>query len=123
MEICFFKRPNDSFDSALFAIDPTRYIPYDGIDLSKTGKKSFLLISNDNQEKTLIKKDLFRCLSPDAHFVVEAVDGELSELTTPKTGNITKRSIELFLSKRHWHKKRIKDVFIEIQGFILQISE
>jgi hypothetical protein len=122
-ETCFFKKNNDAFDSALLAANENSYIPYDGMDICQEGSTSLRLESVHNQERQLIKKDLFKILSPDAHYVTEAIIDELPELVTPKTGNITRRSISLFLRKKHWDKKRIKKTFVEIQGFVLQMAD
>lgn len=122
-ETCFFKKNNDAFDSALIAANENAYIPYDGMDICQEGETALRLESVYNQERQLIKKDLFRILSSDAHYVTEAIINELPALATPKTGNITKRSISLFLRKKHWDKKRIKKTLVEIQGFVLQMSD
>lgn len=123
MEIAFFAKKNDAFDSALLAALPNQYVPYDGTDLWIDGSDSVHLISQHNQEINLIKKDLFQWLSVDAHFVVKTINNQAFGVQTPKTKNITRRSIELFLVKRHWDRKRIRKVFMEIQGFVMQMSE
>lgn len=122
-ETCFYKKNNDAFDSALIAANASSYVPYDGMDICQEGETTLRLESVHNQERQLIKKDLFNFLSSDAHYVAEAIIDELPELVTPKTGNITRRSISLFLRAKHWDKKRIKKTFVEIQGFVLQMSD
>lgn len=123
IETFFYKKNNDAFDSALIAANANSYVPYDGMDICQEGETTLRLESVYNQERQLIKKDLFRILSSDAHYVTEAIIDELPALATPKTGNITRRSISLFLRKKHWDKKRIKKTLVEIQGFVLQMSD
>lgn len=120
-ELQFYTRPNDAFDSALFAMTEHCYLSYDGMDFHTEGSPKIILESFSNQEAALIRKDLVSKLSSDALFVVNAIQDEASEIQTPKTGNITARSIKQFLEKNHWGKTRIKKTFKEIQGFVLQL--
>lgn len=121
METCFFAKKNDAFDSALLGMQEFNYVSYDGMDILQEGQANIRLASEYNQETGLIKKDLFRHLSPDAHFVIDAINE--GKCLTPKTGNITKRSIELFLSKLWQNETRSKMALIEVQNFVFQISE
>ena len=122
-EICFYEKKESAFDSALFAMSENQYIPYDGMDLFEEGSKAFHLASHHNQERALIKKDLVESLSKDAYFLIEAINDESDDLKTPKTGNITTRSIKQFLIRSHWANKRINKVLEEVQGFVLQLSK
>lgn len=121
METCFFAKKNDAFDSALLGMQEFNYVSYDGMDLLQEGQANIRLAAEYNQEEALIKKDLFLSLSPDAHFVIEAINE--GKCLTPKTGNITKRSVELFLTKLWRNEARSKKALMEIQNFVFQISE
>jgi hypothetical protein len=121
-EFRLFERKNDAFDCALLAANEYSYLPYDGMDIYAEGSNCVKLFSDNNAESSLIKKDLLNSLSPDAHFIIDAIKNELPALATPKTGNITKSSIERFLMKKHWSKRKIHKSFIEIQGFVMEIS-
>jgi hypothetical protein len=56
-----------------------------------------------NPEKEMIKKDLFQKLNPWSKKIVDIIfngdDDLLRMLTTPKTGNVTKRSLMIYLQE------------------------
>lgn len=120
MEITFFQKKNDAFDSALMASVAHNYIVYDGMDLVQEGQENIRLCNEENQETMLIKKDLLSTLSSDAHFVVDLICQEAP--ITPKTSRVTRRSVEVFLRRYHWNKKRIKTTLVEIQNFVFQLQ-
>ena len=120
MEVAFFQKKNDAFDSALIAASVHNYIPYDGMDIIHEDQENIKLCHENNQEVLLMKKDLLSSLSSDAHFVVELICNDIP--ITPKTSQVTRRSVEVFLKKYHWNKKRIKTTLVEIQNFVFQLQ-
>lgn len=121
MEVAFFQKKNDAFDSALIAASAHNYVPYDGMDIFlQDNQEGLRLCSEDNQEDWLIKKDLLSTLSADAHFVVDLICHDIP--LTPKTSNVTRRSVEVYLKEYHWSVKRIKSTLVEIQKFVFQLQ-
>lgn len=77
------------------------------------------IYSHHNQERDLITKDLFQKLSPWSKKIVDilfnADDDILKMLSTPKTGNITKRSLIIYLQEIGVPVRMIRKSFKELR--------
>ena len=104
---------------AMNAARPENYISYSGIDMfDEDSKHNFSLTSNTNIEESMIKKDLIDNMSQDALFLLETIINSPELVATPKTKNVTKKSIIIFLEDQKWHPKRIKKAFGEIKNYL-----
>jgi hypothetical protein len=111
----------DDLVSAVIAFPQENYISYLGIDLAfheEEGIKEIKLESDVNIEKELIKKDLKENLNTDCQFILGIIIESPEKLETPRTGNITIRSITLFLNKQKWNRIRINKAFKEIKNYV-----
>jgi len=111
----------DDLVSAILAFPQENYISYLGIDLAfqeQDGIKEIRLESDVNIEKDLIKKDLTEKLGMDCQFILNMIIDNPEKLETPKTGNITMRSITLFLNKQKWNRIRTNKAFKEIKNYV-----
>jgi hypothetical protein len=83
----------DSMDCALDILDSENWCD---VDIEP-------IYSHINPEKEMIKKDLFSKLNPWSQKIIDIIfDGDddlLQMLNTPKTGNITKRSLLIYLQE------------------------
>jgi hypothetical protein len=111
----------DDLISAVLVFPQENYISYLGIDLpfnKEEGTEEIRLESDVNIEKELIKKDLKENLNTDCQFILGIIINSPERLETPKTGNITIRSITLFLNKNKWNRIRINRAFKEIKNYV-----
>lgn len=111
----------DDLVSAILVFPQENYISYLGIDLpfnKEEGMEEIRLESDVNIEKELIKKDLKENLNTDCQFILGIIIDSPERLETPKTGNITIRSITLFLNKQKWNRIRINKAFKEIKNYV-----
>ena len=111
----------DDLVSAVLAFPQENYISYLGIDLAfqeQDGIKEIRLESDVYIEKELIKKDLKENLNIDCQFILNMIIDNPEKLETPRTGNITMRSITLFLNKQKWNRIRTNKAFKEIKNYV-----
>lgn len=77
------------------------------------------IYSHHNPEKETIKRDLVEKLNPYAKEILDllfnADDDLLRMISTPKTGNITKRSLMIFLQEVGFPVKAIGKSFKELR--------
>lgn len=78
--------------------------------------------SNQDLEKSLIKKNMLTTMSSDARFVLRSTinnAGEILLVTAPTQQKLTYRVLYLFLLRKlHWHQQRIKKAFTEIENYL-----
>jgi hypothetical protein len=121
-EMVFFKDSTDPLDCAFFAINPANYISYSGIDFLQNNNivdDSIILESPIlNPEQTLIQNDIISKLSNDAKFILNILFNPPDQLRCPKSKNITKRSLKIFLTKQKWNPLKINKVFIEMKNYV-----
>lgn len=77
------------------------------------------ILADIDVENMVIKKDLFQKLSDDSKYILDLLfnndDQLLEKLATPKTKNITKRSLILYLETKYPHKT-ISKCFKELKN-------
>jgi hypothetical protein len=121
-EMVFFEKGNDVFDNAFFAIQANNYIPYSGIDLPKediADSSSIMLESTLlSPEDLIIQNDIISRLSNDAKFILHILFNPPNQLRCPKSQNITKRSLKMFLVKQKWNPLKINKAFIEMKNYV-----
>jgi hypothetical protein len=123
-EMVFFEKGNDIFDNAFFAIQANNYIPYSGIDLFEENiinvpSPSVMLESTlPSPEDLTIQNDIISRLSNDAKFILHVLFNPPNQLRCPKSQNITKRSLKMFLIKQKWNPLKINKVFMEMKNYV-----
>lgn len=77
--------------------------------------------SEDNPERTIIKKDLFEKLSKESKEIVETVLNAPKEvddvLRTEKYGLFSKNLIKQFFLRKGWRKEKISKAFKELKTY------
>lgn len=85
------------------------------------------LITNQskNPEKEMMKKEEYQNLSDEAKHIISLIinaPSEILEMMTPKTKNLTIRSVSLFISKVFFNRKvpekKTQKVIKEIESFV-----
>jgi hypothetical protein len=109
----------DDLYCAFVASRIDNYISYSGIDIfDNNSKDNINIASNTDIESSIIQKDLINNLSLDSKFILKTIFESPKYIETPKNGNITKRSLNLFLIKKKWNPKRINRAFSEIKIYL-----
>jgi len=120
-EMVFFENPTDKFDAALFAMNPLNYVSYSGIDMFEDNiidSTVVLASSLPNPEQITIKNDIIFKLSIDAKFILKILFDPPNSLRCPKSKNITKRSLKIYLIKQKWNPLKINKAFIEMKNYV-----
>ncbi len=88
-------------------------------------QKVKILDKEQSIEEKVIKNDLYSKLSKEAKTIIDIIvngPGEFLDILTPKTGNITKRTISNFITKFIFNRtvptKQTKRIMNELKDFV-----
>ena len=102
-------------------------IPYFEQSTPRENQKEIMLPSSSNQERDVIKKDLFTKLSSEAKEVINIVLNSPNEILetfkTPKYGIISRNKIKKYLISNGWKTKFVEKVFSELKEFVMSFEE
>ena len=102
-------------------------IPYFEQSVPRENQEEIMLPSSSNQERDIIKKDLFAKLSSEAKEIINIVLNSPNEILeifkTPKYNLISRNKIKEYLVSNGWKTKSVKKAFSELKEFVMNFEE
>jgi hypothetical protein len=100
--------------------------PYVELSTFSEGDEPSGFPSNDNPERTFLKKETTRNLSKEAKDIIRLIftspSEVIEELVTPVHECYSKRKICKMLQKKGWERKKVLKAFAEIRIYVSEID-
>lgn len=108
--------------AATFVAPHENYVSYDTSEPYFEGnEKNLVLHSMNNPEQSVINKSILETLSDEAMGMLKIIISGSDSMFTPKTKNLTPRSLHIFLCKSGYSERKIKKLMAEIKKVLLMI--